>query len=154
MRLLAQKLSQEESNLIQIRKNKQPMKIAKSAIDPATEPRINRDVRAILRQSLDSALRFVILACLLTAASSSRAGQPVFITRAAQPVFITRPPAISPVVTSTQAQGASADPNQAAMSQIINQLNQSQFQLSAAAAQASAQRPLFVPLTTTMRRAK
>jgi hypothetical protein len=52
MRLLAQKLSQKESNLIQIRKNEQPMKIAKSAIDPATEPRINRDVRAILRRRL------------------------------------------------------------------------------------------------------
>jgi len=77
--------------------------------------------------------------------------------RAGQPVFITMPPAISPVTISTQAQGplrASADLNQAAMSQIINQLNQSQFQLNAAAAQTSAQRPLFVPRTTTMRRAK
>jgi hypothetical protein len=76
------------------------------------------------------------------------------MSRVGQPVFITRPPAISPVVTSTQAQGASANPNQAAMSQIINQLNQSQFQLSAAAAQTSAQRSLFVPQTATMRRAK
>ena len=40
------------------------------------------------------------------------------------------------------------------MSQIINQLNQRQFQLSAAAAQASAQRPVFVPQITTIRRAK
>jgi hypothetical protein len=57
-------------------------------------------------------------------------------------------------VTSTQAQGASADLNQAAMSQVINQLNQSQFQVSAAAAQTSAQRSLSVPQTTTIRRAK
>jgi hypothetical protein len=122
------------------------MKIAKFALDPATEPKINHDVRAILRRRLTSAVGFVILACFLTAASSSRTGQPVFITR---------PPAISPVVTSTQAQGASANPNQAAMSQIINQLNQSQFQLSAATAQNSAQRSaLFVPQTTTVRRAK
>jgi phage-related tail protein len=76
------------------------------------------------------------------------------MSRVGQPVFITRPPAISPVVTSTQAQGASVNPNQAAMSQIINQLNQSQVQLSAAAAQTSAQRSLFVSQTATMRRAK
>jgi hypothetical protein len=129
------------------------MKIAKSTIDPASELRINRDVRTIVRRRLHSALGFVILACFLTAANSSRAGQPVFMSRVGQPVFITRPPAISPVVTSTQAQGASANPNQAAMSQIINQLNQ-KFQLSAAAAQTSAQRSLFVPQTATMRRAK
>jgi len=82
------------------------------------------------------------------AASSARAGQPVFITM---------PPAISPVATSTQAQGplrASADLNQAAMSQIINQLNQRQFQLSVAAAQTSARRSVFVPQTITIRRAK
>jgi hypothetical protein len=152
--LLAQKLSQEQSNSIQIRKNAQTMKIAKSTIDPASEPRINRDVRTIVRRKLHSALGLVILACFLTAASSSRAGQPLFMSRVGQPVFITRPPAISPVVTSTQAQGASANPNQTAMSQIIDQLNQSQFQLSAAAAQTSAQRALFVPQTATMRRAK
>jgi hypothetical protein len=57
-------------------------------------------------------------------------------------------------MTSTQAQGASADLNQTAMSQIINQLNQSQFQLSAAAAQTAAQRSVFMPQTTTIRRAK
>ena len=134
------KTDPEESNSIQIRKNAQTMKIAKSRIDPASEPRINRDVRTIVRRRLHSALGFVILACFLTAVNSSRAGQPLFMSRVGQPVFITRPPAISPVVTSTQAQGASANPNQAAMSQIINQLNQSQFQLSAAAAQTSAQR--------------
>jgi hypothetical protein len=89
-----------------------------------------------------------MLACFLTAASSSRAGRPLFITT---------PPTISPVAASTQAQGplrASADLNQATMSQIINQLNQRQFQLSAAAAQASAQRSVFVPQITTIRRAK
>jgi hypothetical protein len=126
------------------------MKIAKSA----TDPKVNRHARASLRRRLESAVGFVILACFLTVASSSRAGQPVFFTRVGQPVFITRPPAISPVMTSTQAQGASADLNQTAMSQIINQLNQGQFQLSAAAAQASAQRSVFVPRTITIRRAK
>jgi hypothetical protein len=41
--------------------------------------------------------------------------------------------------------------NEAAMSQI---LNQSQFQLSAAAAQTSAQRSMFVPQNISIRRAK
>jgi hypothetical protein len=120
------------------------MKITKST----TDPRVNRHVRAFLRRSLDSAVAFVILACLLTAASSSRAQQPAFITT---------PPTMSPVATSTQAQEplrASADLNQATMSQIINQLNQRQFQLSAAAAQTSAQRSMLVPQITTIRRAK
>jgi hypothetical protein len=120
------------------------MKTVKST----TDPRVNRQVRAFLRLRLDAAVGFAILACFLTAASSSRAQQPVFITT---------PPAISPVATSTQAQGplrASADLNQAAMSQIMSQLNQRQFQLSAAAAQTSAQRPIFVPETISMRRAK
>ena len=40
------------------------------------------------------------------------------------------------------------------MSQIMNQLNQRKFQLSAAAAQTSAERPIFVPETISMRRAK
>jgi hypothetical protein len=143
LRLLAQKLSREELNFIEIRKTERPMKIAKST----TDPRVNRHVRAFLRRRLDTAVGFVILACFLTAASSSRAGQPVFITA---------PPIISPFATSTQAQGplrASAD-NQATMSQIINQLNQRQFQLSAAAAQNSAQRSIFVPRAITIRRAK
>jgi hypothetical protein len=59
--------------------------------------------------------------------------------------------------TSTQAQGpvtASADLNQTAISQIINQLDQRQFQLSVAAAQTSAQRSLFVPRITSIGRAK
>jgi hypothetical protein len=40
------------------------------------------------------------------------------------------------------------------MSQIINQLNQVQFQLSGAAAQTSAQRSVFVPQTVNIRHAK
>jgi hypothetical protein len=46
------------------------------------------------------------------------------------------------------------DLNQAAMNQIINQLNQRQFQLSVAAAQTAVQRPIFVPQTITVKRAK
>ncbi len=121
------------------------MKITK----PTTDPRVNHQVRAFLRRRLDSAVGFVILACFLTAASSSRAQQPAFIT--------TPPTMTSAFATSTQAQGpltASADLNQATMSQIINQLNQRQFQVSAAAAQASAQRSLFAPRITTIGRAK
>jgi len=44
--------------------------------------------------------------------------------------------------------------NQAAMSQIITQLNQRQFQLSVAAAQSAVQRPIFVPRTISVKRAK
>jgi hypothetical protein len=40
------------------------------------------------------------------------------------------------------------------MSQVISQLNQRQFQLSVAAAQASAQRPVFVPQKITIKRSK
>ena len=121
------------------------MKIAKSI----TDPRVNRHIRAFLRRRLHSAVGFAILACL-TASNSSRAGQPVFITT---------PPAISPVATSTQAQGplrASADLNQAAMSQIINQLNQRQFQLSVTVTRArtSAQRSVFVPQKITIKHTK
>jgi hypothetical protein len=88
-----------------------------------------------------------ILACLVTAAVSTWAG----------PAFITMPPAITPSVGPVFTPGpvrASADLNQAAMSQIINQLNQRQFQLSVAAAQTAVQRPIFVPQTVTVRRAK
>jgi hypothetical protein len=80
-----------------------------------------------------------MLACFLTAASSSRAQQAPFITT---------PPTISGVTTSAQAQVPLSSPtalNQAAMTQIINRFNQNQSQLNAAAAQTSAQRPLFVP---------
>jgi hypothetical protein len=88
-------------------------------------------------------VKLVVLACLMAAASSAWAGQPVLIST---------PPAIS-----TRAQGSprsSADLNQAAMSQIINQLNQRQFQLSVAAAQTRAQRTVFVPQKITVKRAK
>jgi hypothetical protein len=88
-------------------------------------------------------VKLAALACLIVAASSVRAGQPIFIAT---------PPAIS-----TQAQGpvrSSADLNQAAMSQIINQLNQRQFQLSVAAAQTRAQQTVFVPQKITVKRAK
>jgi hypothetical protein len=69
-----------------------------------------------------------------------------------QSIFISAPPAIS-----TQAQGplrSSAESNQATMSQIINSLNQRQFQLSVAAAQTSPQRTVFVPQTITVKSAK
>ena len=126
------------------------MKNAKSAINPDISSKLNPHMRTFLcRRRLDSAVGFVILTCLLTAAAGSLTAEP--------PAFITMPSAISPIATSTQAQGplrASADLNQATMSQIINQLNQRQFQLSAAAAQASAQRSVFVPQITTIRRAK
>jgi hypothetical protein len=127
------------------------MKIAKSAIKPDISSRVNRHMHAhaFLCRRLDSAVGFVILTCLLMAAAGSLTAEP--------PAFITMPSAISPIATSTQAQGpqsASADLNQTAISQIINQLNQRQFQLSAAAAQTSAQRPMFVPRFTTISRAK
>ena len=121
------------------------MKITKSAIDSATDARVNRQVCAFLSRRLDSAVGFIILACFLTAANSAGAEQPNFIT------------ALPPVATSSQAQGplrASTDPSQATMSQIISELNQRQFQLSVAAAQTSAQRSVFVPQITTIRRAK
>jgi hypothetical protein len=80
---------------------------------------------------------------LLVAAGLARAEQPIFLS--------------TPTVTSTQAQGplrSTADLNQASMSQIINQLNQRQFQLNLAAAQASAQRRVFVPQAITVKPAK
>ena len=58
------------------------------------------------------------------------------------------------MATSTQAQGASADLNEADMSQIINQIDESHFQLNAAAAQTSAQRSVFAPQTLTIGHAK
>ena len=126
------------------------MKIAKSAINPDISSKRNPHMRTFLCRRLDSALGFVILTCLLMAAAGSLTAEP--------PAFITTPPAMtSPFATSTQAQGpltASSDLNQATMSQIINQLNQRQFQVSAAAAQASAQRFLFAPRITTIGRAK
>jgi hypothetical protein len=67
------------------------------------------------------------------------------------------PPAITPPARPAVVPGpvrASTDLNQAAISQIINQLNQRQFQLSVATAQTTVQRPIFVPQTITVRRAK
>jgi hypothetical protein len=119
--------------------------ITKSATDPVADPRDNRHRLAWLRRRLDSAVGFVILACFLAIVSSSRAGQPVFITT---------PPAISPV-TSTEVQGALKASakiswrfdgryqdsfNEAAIRKIIHELNQSHFQRSAAAARTSAER--------------
>jgi hypothetical protein len=120
------------------------MKITQSHFNP----RLSRHARVFLRRRLNSALGFVVLACFLTAARSSRAEGPAFITT---------PSTISGITTSAQAQGtlsSSANLNQAAMSQIMNELNQGQSQLNSAAAQTSAQRPLFVPHFTTIRRAK
>jgi hypothetical protein len=88
-------------------------------------------------------VKLFALACLLVAASLARAGQPIFIS--------------TPSAIVTQAQGplrSSTDLNQAAMSQIINQLNQRQFQLSVAAAQSSVRRTVFVPQTIIVKRAK
>ena len=96
-----------------------------------------------MRETLSLVVKLFAIACLLAVASFARAGQPIFLS--------------TPTVTSTQAQGplrSTADLNQASMSQIINQLNQRQFQLNLAAAQTSAQRPIFVPQTITVKRAK
>jgi hypothetical protein len=112
------------------------MKIAKSIIHPAIDPRVS-DRSALSSEKLNSAVRFVILVCLLATAS---------LSEAAPPVFITTPPAVSGVTTSAQAQGSpsvSTDLNQTAMTQIINQLNQHDSQINAASAQTFAQPPLF-----------
>jgi hypothetical protein len=80
-----------------------------------------------------------------------------FGSAVAGPAFITMPPAITPVARPVQASGpvrAPVDLNQAAMSQIITQLNQRQFQLSVAAAQTTVQRPIFIPRTISVKRAK
>ena len=91
-------------------------------------------------------MKAAALVFLLVAASSARAQQPLFI--APPPQQITVP---------TQAQAplrSTADLNQATMSQIINQLNQRQFQLSVAGAQTSPQRTLFLPQKITVKRGK
>ena len=124
------------------------MKIANFAIDPSTDPQVDRDGRALFRRKLVSAARFIAVACFLTAVSSSKAGAPAFITT---------PPAISPATTSLQTQGPlnpSANLNQTAMTGIMNELNQRQSQLSTAAGQTSTQFPIFVPERATIRRAK
>ena len=124
------------------------MKITKSKIDPADDSRVKRLASAFLSRKLHSAVGLIILACFLTAASSAGAEQPDFMTAL---------PAIGPVATSSQAQGAlsaSSDPSQAAMSQIISELNQRQFQLSVSGAQTAAQRSVFEPWSVTTGRAK
>ncbi len=123
------------------------MKIAKSIIHPAIDPRVS-DRSALSSEKLNSAVRFVILVCLLATAS---------LSEAAPPVFITTPPAVSGVTTSAQAQGSpsvSTDLNQTAMTQIINQLNQHDSQINAASAQTFAQPNLFEPHITAIRRSK
>ena len=67
-RLLAQKLIQEGSHCIQIRKNK--LEISKSAIDRSTDPRANR--KAIKALSLAAGF-----AALLFASSSIASTNPV-----------------------------------------------------------------------------
>jgi hypothetical protein len=88
---------------------------------------------------LNILVKIAVLACLIVAASLARAE--------GQSIFIPSPPATS-ISTKTQGSSSSSvDLNQAAMSQIINQLNQRQSRLSVTAAQArtSAQRSVFVP---------
>ncbi|HEY5741144.1 MAG TPA: hypothetical protein VIS99_01280 [Terrimicrobiaceae bacterium] len=88
---------------------------------------------------------FAILVSLATTAASVVAG----------PAFVTMPPASTPAAPPTQVQGplrASPDLNQAAMGQILNQLNQRQYQIGIA--QNSFQRPIFVPQTINVKRAK
>jgi hypothetical protein len=92
-------------------------------------------------------MKAAALAFLLAAASSAKAQQ--------QPVFITTPP--QPIPAFRQAQRplrTTADGNQATMSQIINQLNQRQFQLNVAAAQTAPQRTLFLPRKITVKSGK
>ena len=91
--------------------------------------------------------KFAMLAGSLLAIGTAWAG----------PAFITTPPAITPGPAPVQAAGPlrpSVDMNQAAMSQIINTLNQRQFQLSVANAQTTVQRPIFVPQRVIIKRAK
>jgi hypothetical protein len=110
------------------------MKIAKSIIHPAIDPRVS-DRSALSSEKLNSAVGFVILVCLLATAS---------LSEAAPPVFITTPPAVSGVTTSAQGSpSVSTDLNQTAMTQIISQLNQHDSQINAASAQTFAQPTLF-----------
>lgn len=69
------------------------------------------------------------------------------LAKAQQPNLISTPQAQGPVRTS-------AGQNQASMTQIINQLNQRQLQLNVVAAQAAAQRRVFVPQTIIVKPAK
>jgi hypothetical protein len=90
--------------------------------------------------------RYAIVLGLAAAVASTWAG----------PAFITMPPAITPSVApvSPGPLRNSGDLNQAAMSQIINSLNQRQLQLNVATAQTTVQRPIFVPQTIIVRPAK
>jgi hypothetical protein len=91
-------------------------------------------------------MKIAAWACLIVAVLSARAE--------AQPIFLPNPPVTSILTKPQGSTGSSGDLNQAAMSQVISQLNQRQFQLSVAAAQASAQRPVFVPQKITIKRSK
>jgi hypothetical protein len=91
-------------------------------------------------------MKIAAFGCLILAVSSAAAE--------AQPIFTPRPPVTS-ISTRTQAPATgSVDLNQAAMSQIISQLNQRQFQLSVAAAQSAPQRTIFVPQKIRIKPAK
>ena len=67
---------------------------------------------------------------------------------AQQPVLISLPqaPAAAP--------RASDNLNQAAMSQVLSQLNSQRFEVQAAAAQSAAARPIFVPRTVILRKTR
>ncbi len=106
-------------------------------------PSICRNIRG----KLNFLVKIAGLACLFVGASLARAE--------GQSIFIPSPP-VSSISTKTQGSpSSSVDLNQAAMSQIINQLNQRQFQLSVTAAQArTAQRSVFVPQRITIKRTK
>jgi hypothetical protein len=101
-----------------------------------------------IRGKLNFLMKIAALACLIVGASLAIAE--------GQSIFIQSPPVTSISTKSQASPSSSVDLNQAAMSQIINQLNQRQFQLSVTAAQArtSAQRSVFVPQKITIKRAK
>jgi hypothetical protein len=91
-------------------------------------------------------MKIAAFGCLILAVSSAGAQ--------AQTILTPRPPVTS-ISTTTQAPAiSSGDLNQAAMSQIISQLNQRQFRLSVAEAQSAPQRTIFVPQKITIKPAK
>ncbi|MGA7879763.1 MAG: hypothetical protein WBL40_21750 [Terrimicrobiaceae bacterium] len=91
-------------------------------------------------------MKAAALACLLAAVGWAKAGPPVFITTPPQSIIVS-PQAQGPLRTTSAS-------NQATMSQIINQLNQRQFQLKVAAAQTAPQRAVFVPQRITVKSGK
>ncbi len=97
---------------------------------------------------LNFLVKIAALACLIVAASLARAK--------GQSIFIPSRPATSIFAETQGSPHSSVDLNRAAMSQIFNQLDQRQFQLSVTAAQAhtSAQRSVFVPQKIFIKRAK